>query len=155
MSFCRSNVSRSWSRLRGMKLKRRLRRFLRGALGICFRRFLNRISYAKAQRRMQFPNGWLAFELGVLRRLKFASVALPFTGEPELSVQLKNWRVRVAANDPMLWSYTKSLALVENNTEKLNEDDLDVLLDDAYVPRDKMSNSALLKWFNETDAWWF
>jgi hypothetical protein len=70
-------------------------------------------------------------------------------------VQLKNWRVRVAANDPMLWSYTKSLALVENNTEQLNEDDLFALLDDAYVPRDKMSNAALSKWFNETDAWWF
>ena len=104
---------------------------------------------------MHFENGWLAFELGVLRRLKFASVALPFTGEPELSVHLKNWRIRVAANDPMLWSYTKSLALIENNTEQLNEDDLNLLLDDAYVPREKMSNSALLKWFNETDAWWF
>ena len=91
---------------------------------------------------MQFPNGWLAFELGVLRRLKFASVALPFTGEPELSVQLKNWRVRVAANDPMLWSYTKSLALIENNTEQLNEDDLLLLLDDAYVPR-ALSNTVM------------
>jgi len=103
---------------------------------------------------MQFHNGWLAFELGVLRRLKFSSVALPFTGEPELSLRLKNWRVRVAANDPMMWSYTKALALVENNTEQLNEEDLFALLDDAYVPRDKMSNPALLKWFNETDAWW-
>jgi len=103
---------------------------------------------------MQFHNGWLAFELGVLRRLKFSSVALPFTGEPELSLRLKNWRVRVAANDPMMWSYTKALALVENNTEQLNEEDLFALLDDAYVPRDKMSNAALLKWFNETDAWW-
>ena len=104
---------------------------------------------------MQFPNGWLAFELGVLRRLKFSSVALPFTGEPELSIHLKTWRVRVAANDPMLWSYTKALALIENNAEQLNEDDLFVLLDDAYVPREKMSNPALQKWFNETDAWWF
>src|ERR1043165_5861456 len=104
---------------------------------------------------MNFPNGWLAFELGVLRRLKFASVALPFTGEPELCVRLKNWRVRVATNDPMFLSYTKALALVENNTEQLNEDDVNVLLDDAYVPREKMSNPALLKWFNETDAWWF
>jgi hypothetical protein len=104
---------------------------------------------------MQFPNGWLAFELGVLRRLKFTSVALPFTGEPEICVQLKSWKVRVAANDPMLWSYTKALALVENNTEQLNEDDLNLLLDDAYVPREKIANAALLKWFNETDAWWF
>ncbi len=104
---------------------------------------------------MQFHNGWLAFELGVLRRLKFLSVALPFTGEPELIVQLKNWRMRVAANDPMIWSYTKAFALVENNTEKLNEADLELLLDDAYIPREKIANSALLKWFNETDAWWF
>ncbi len=104
---------------------------------------------------MQFPNGWLAFELGVLRRLKFTSVALPFTGEPEICVHLKNWRIRVAANDPMLWSYTKALALVENNTEQLNEEDLYTLLDDAYVPLEKISNQALLKWFNETDAWWF
>jgi hypothetical protein len=104
---------------------------------------------------MQFHNGWLAFELGVLRRLKFLSVALPFTGEPQLIVQLKNWRIRVAANDPMIWSYTKAFALVENNTEKLTETDLEVLLEDAYIPREKIANAALLKWFNETDAWWF
>jgi hypothetical protein len=104
---------------------------------------------------MQFSNGWLAFELGVLRRLKFASVALPFTGEGEICVHLKNWKVRVAANDPMLWSYTKAVALIENNTEQLSEDDLNTLLDDAYVPHDKLENPALLKWFNETDAWWF
>ena len=104
---------------------------------------------------MQFPNGWLAFELGVLRRLKFTSVALPFTGEPEICVHLKSWNVRVAANDPMIWSYTKAFALVENNNEQLNDDDLFMLLDDAYVPRDVLENPALQKWFNETDAWWF
>jgi hypothetical protein len=103
----------------------------------------------------QFPNGWLAFELGVLRRLKFTSVALPFTGEPELAAQLKRSKVRVAANDPLLWSYTKALAVVENNTEQLDENDLELLLDDAYVPDEKLNNPALLKWFNETDAWWF
>jgi len=104
---------------------------------------------------MQFTNGWLAFELGVLRRLKFTSVALPFTGDGEISVRLKSWKVRVATNDPMLWSYTKAFALVENNTEQLDEDDRNTLLDDAYVPREKLENRALLKWFNETDAWWF
>ena len=104
---------------------------------------------------MQFSNGWLAFELGVLRRLKFSSVALPFTGEPEICVQLKNWNIRVAANDPMIWSYTKAFALVENNTEQLDEEDLYTLLDDAYVPRDVLENPSLLKWFNETDASWF
>lgn len=104
---------------------------------------------------LQFPNGWLAFELGVLRRLKFTSIALPFTGETELASQLKHWKVRIAANDPLLWSYTKALALIENNTEQLAETDLELLLDDAYVPGEKLNNPSLLKWFNETDAWWF
>lgn len=104
---------------------------------------------------LQFRNGWLAFELGVLHRLKFTSVALPFTGEPQLAAHLKRARVRVAANDPMIWSHTKALALIENATEKLDEADLEALLDDAYVPGEKLSNQALLKWFNETDAWWF
>jgi hypothetical protein len=102
-----------------------------------------------------YPNGWLAFELGVLRRLKFATVALPFTGDPDLGVQLKHWKVRVATNDRMMWSYTKSLALIENSAERLNEEDIETLLDDAYVPRDRHDNPALLKWFNESDAWWF
>ncbi len=101
-----------------------------------------------------FPNGWLAFELGVLRRLKFNSVALPLTGEPHLSVQLKRWRVRVAANDPMIWAYTKAVALVENADEKLTEDEIASVLQDAYVPRDKLDNPSLAKWFNESDAWW-
>lgn len=104
---------------------------------------------------LQFPNGWLAFELGVLRRLRFTSVALPFTGEAELAVQLKHWKVRIAANDPMLWSHTKALAVIENNAEKLNEEDLEMLLGDVYVPGEKLNNPSLLKWFNETDAWWF
>ena len=104
---------------------------------------------------MHFANGWLSFELGVLRHLKFESVAMPFTGEPDIALQLKNWKVRVASNDPMIWSYTKATALVENHGEQLSEEELTALLDDAYVPRDKLDNSGLLKWFNEIDAWWF
>jgi len=104
---------------------------------------------------LQFSNGWLAFELGVLRRLDFMSVALPFTGEPDLAVHMKRWKVRIAANDPMLWSYTKALAMIENHGETLDDADFDALLDDAYVPYEKLNNPTLLKWFNETDAWWF
>ena len=104
---------------------------------------------------MHFANGWLSFELGVLRRLKFASVALPFTGEPEIALQLKRWKVRVATNDPMIWSHTKATALVENYGERLSDEDLDTLLEEAYVPRDKLDNPSLTKWFNEADAWWF
>jgi hypothetical protein len=102
-----------------------------------------------------FSNGWLNFELSVLRRLKFASVALPFTGEPTLGLQLKHWQVRVAANDPMTWSFIKSTALVENNTYRLSDEDLETVVEDAYVPRDRFDNPSLLNWFNQTDAWWF
>jgi hypothetical protein len=102
-----------------------------------------------------FPNGWLNFELSVLRRLTFSSIALPFTGEPNLATQLKSWKVRVAANDPMVWGYTKATALVENEFERLDDSDIEELLGDAYVPRDRLDNPALAKWFNETDAWWF
>jgi hypothetical protein len=104
---------------------------------------------------MQFPNGWLSFELGVLRRLNFASVAFPFTGEPDLPIQLKRWKVRVGTNDPMIWSHTKATALVENFGETLSDEDLATLLDEAYVPRDKLDNPTIVKWFNEADAWWF
>jgi len=87
--------------------------------------------------------------------LKFSSIALPFTGEPNLGAQLKRWKVRVAANDPLTWSYTKATALIENDSERLGEDEIESTLDDAYVPRERLDNPSLLNWFNETDAWWF
>src|SRR6185295_10556791 len=51
--------------------------------------------------------------------------------------------------------FTKATALVENGLERLEDYDLELLLDDAYVPRDRQDNQSILKWFNETDAWWF
>src|SRR5881394_1741768 len=111
---------------------------------------------------MQTPNGlnaggmgWLGFELSVLRRLNFRSVAVPLAGEPNLGRYLKRWDARVLANDPARWAWTKSLAFVENNSETLTEEDLDTILDDAYVPRNYFHNPTLLTSFNETDAWWF
>jgi hypothetical protein len=102
-----------------------------------------------------FANGWLAFELNVLRRLKFKSVALPLSGEPNLGLQLKRWDVRVVANDQLIWAFTKATALIENSTQRLDDDDREIVLQDAYVPRDNLDNIALRKWFNENDAWWF
>ncbi|OLD25104.1 MAG: hypothetical protein AUJ04_08320 [Acidobacteria bacterium 13_1_40CM_3_55_6] len=99
--------------------------------------------------------GWLGFELSVLHRLKFKSVALPLAGEPGLGLYLKRWNARVAANDPAQWAWTKSQAFIENNCERLTEADLEIVLDDAYVPRNYFRNPTLLTWFNETDAWWF
>lgn len=100
-------------------------------------------------------NGWLGFELSVLRRLNFHSVALPFSGEPGLGVYLKHWQVRVAANDRAQWAWTKATALIENNSEAVSESDVESILDDAYVPHSELRNPSLLNWFNETDAWWF
>src|SRR4030095_9752012 len=91
----------------------------------------------------------------VLRRLDFASIALPFTGEPNLGVQLKRWKVRVAANDPMMWSFTKATATIENSSDRLSEEEIESIVEDAYVPRERLDNPALLNRFNETDAWWF
>jgi hypothetical protein len=101
------------------------------------------------------PKSWLAFELGVLRRFKFRSIALPFAGEPDLGLYLKRWGVRVAANDLARWAYNKAMALIENNDERLTEFDVEMILEDAYVPRHKLANPSLRLWFNETDAWWF
>lgn len=100
-------------------------------------------------------NGWLGFELSILRRLRFNSIALPFAGEPSLGLYLKHWNVRVAANDRAQWAWTKSTALVENNSETLSADDIETILDDAYVPRADLKNPSLTNWFNETDSCWF
>ena len=101
------------------------------------------------------PEGWLAFELGVLRRMQFRSVALPFAGECDTARHLKRWGVRVAANDAARWAAARAHSRIENNSERLNEVDVQALLEDAYVPRHRLHNPSLRRWFGETDAWWF
>src|SRR5947209_8602287 len=101
------------------------------------------------------PEGWLAFELSILRRLQFRSVADPLAGEADTCAYLKRWGVRVAANDPAQWAWQRALSRVENNTERLEEADGRAVLEDAYVPRHRLYNAALRRWFGETDAWSF
>src|SRR5205085_7426842 len=101
------------------------------------------------------PAGWLAFELSVLRRLRFRSVINPLAGEPDLDATLKRWDVRVAVNDPSQWAWIKGIARVENNTERLTEEDVVRLLADVYVPGYRLRNGALAQRFGELDAWWF
>jgi hypothetical protein len=101
------------------------------------------------------PRGWLAFELNVLKRLKFTSAALPFTSDPNLGHYLKRWRVRVLANDLTLAGWTRAAAAIQNNGERLSDDEVNVVLEDVYVPRYRLQNQALRTWFGETDAWWF
>lgn len=98
---------------------------------------------------------WLGFELNVLRRIDFRSVALPFTGEPVLGASLKRREVRVLANDLLQSSWTKAVASIQNNSERLSDEDVNNVLEDVYVPRHKLDNPSLRSWFNETDSWWF
>ena len=97
----------------------------------------------------------MAFDLNILRRMRFASVILPFAGEPALGAYLKRLDARVIANDPIQSSWTRAMALIANNTQKLTDDEVNVVLEDAYVPGYKLKNPALANWFSEVDAWWF
>lgn len=98
---------------------------------------------------------WLAFELNVLRRLEFSSAAIPLTHDGTLGSYLKRWDVRVSANDPLQSSWTTAVSRILNNGEKLTAEDVNTVLEDAYVPGYRLQNPALRNWFNETDAWWF
>ncbi len=101
------------------------------------------------------PESWLAFELNILRRLEFGSIALPVTGNPAIGAYLKNWDIKVLANDTLYSSHLSSVAVIENNDEQLSEKDVSLVLEDAYVPQFELKNPALKSWFGETDAWWF
>ncbi len=101
------------------------------------------------------PNGWLAFELNVLRRSQFDSVMMPFTSQPSLGAYLKRRNVCVLANDARRSAWTKAVAAIQNNGETLSAADIEMILEDVYVPRYRLQNAALRQWFNETDAWWF
>ena len=101
------------------------------------------------------PPSWLAFELNILRRLEFESVALPFAGEPRLAAYLKRLDIRVAANDFLPSAYAKLIADVQNNGVELSETEVAGILEEVYVPRHRLQNETLRGWFGETDAWWF
>src|SRR5687768_6086448 len=95
------------------------------------------------------PKGWLAFDLNILRRLSFDSVLLPFSDRPELGAYIKRWGVRVAANDPMQSGWIRSVAQIANSRERLSADDVNTVLEDAYVPGYRLQNHALTDWFTE------
>ena len=101
------------------------------------------------------PTGWLAFELSILHRLKFDSIAIPLTGDPAIGSYLKRRNIRVAANDLLQADWQRSMSVIANSSEKLSEDDVSGLLEDVYVPGYKLANPALKTWFGEVDSWWF
>ncbi|MGH9948617.1 MAG: hypothetical protein ACRD6X_15675 [Pyrinomonadaceae bacterium] len=98
---------------------------------------------------------FLAFETNVLGRIEFESVAIPFAHNSALGVALKRRGKRVTANDILQSGWTRNLAALQNNTERLSDTDLNTVLADAYVPGYKLTNPALQNWFGEVDAWWF
>ena len=101
------------------------------------------------------PKSWLAFDLNVLRRFKFASITIPFSATPAVGSYVKRWDARVAANDPLRCAWVRNVAEISNNGQRLSEDEVNDVLEDAYVPGYRLENSALTAWFSETDAWWF
>lgn len=101
------------------------------------------------------PRSWLAFDLNVLRRIKFSSAAIPITDQPALGAYLKHWNVRVAANDPLRSAWTRAQVHIANNRQRLSAAEVNVVLEDAYVPGYRYQNQGLTAWFNETDSWWF
>jgi adenine-specific DNA-methyltransferase len=104
---------------------------------------------------MTRPKNWLAFELNVLRRIEFTSAALPFTISPVLGSYLKRRDIRVHSNDLLQAAWNNAVAVIQNNSIKLSDDDVNLVLEDVYVPRHKLNNPSLRNWFNETDSWWF
>ena len=101
------------------------------------------------------PKSWLSFDLNVLRRLQFSSAALPFNDRPDLGAYLKRWGIRVMANDPLRSSWTRSVSRISNSAVRLSAEEVNAVLEDAYVPGYRLQNPALLNWFSETDSWWF
>lgn len=98
---------------------------------------------------------FLAFEVNVLSRIDFDSMAMPFADRPDLGVAMKRRGKRVLANSVLRSEWNANLATIQNNTERLSEADLQAVLEDAYVPGYKLAIPALQKYFSETDAWWF
>lgn len=101
------------------------------------------------------PAGWLGFDLNVLRRLKFSSLAMPFAADPLLGTYMKRHGVRVLSNDVLRSAWTRSVAAIQNNNERLSDEDLNTVLEDIYIPGHRLRNPALRTWFSETDSWWF
>lgn len=107
------------------------------------------------QSEMSTPgHGWLAFELSVLRRLKFDSAAIPFAGDPALGAYLKRLGTRVLANDITRSGHLRCAAAIANSSETLTGDEVNLILEDAYVPGLNLRNPSLREWFSEADSWW-
>ena len=98
---------------------------------------------------------FLAFEVNVLSRVEFDSMAIPIASRPDLGVAMKRRGKRVTTNSVLQSAWTRNMAAIQNNNERLSEVDIDIALEDVYVPNNALCNPSLRNWFSETDAWWF
>ena len=95
---------------------------------------------------------WIGFELSVLRRLKFDSIAIPFSGRPDLEWHLNFWGKQVVTNDICRWPWYESRALFEAKAYRV---DLAELLQGVDEPGLYLNNPALRNWMTLNDARWF
>lgn len=96
-------------------------------------------------------HSWVAFEASVLAQQKFDSIAIAFAGSSKLDWYLKLWNKRIINNDICQWAWQIAKARIENNSEQLDEFDLNILLSNA---NQELNNPILLNWFNKSDAHW-
>ncbi|HMT07880.1 MAG TPA: hypothetical protein PKA82_07735 [Pyrinomonadaceae bacterium] len=82
-------------------------------------------------------------------------MAIPFSPESALGAYMKRMNVRVAANDVLRSNEVRCTAQIANSAYSLTSDDIDIVLEDVYVPGYRLDNPSLISWFSETDAWWF
>jgi HD domain len=95
----------------------------------------------------------LGFQASVLRQIEFRSIAIPYLTDGRLDLYLKAWGKLIFANDPRAWAGTVARAIAEA-PEPLGEEIVARILEDVYVPRARLANPGLRRWFGETDAWW-
>lgn len=98
---------------------------------------------------------WLGFELSILRRLKFSSIAIPFSGQPDLEWYLKFWGKQILNNDICQWAWWISRAYIENKEVIPTPEYSSVVLSEADTVKRRLNNPALLYYLNEEDASWF
>ncbi len=101
----------------------------------------------------QNNHSWIAFEASVLAQQQFESVAIPFAGFAKLDWYLKLWNKRITNNDICQWSWWIARGRVENNSEQLDEFDLEILLSepDELI---ELNGSPLKNWFCDFDTIW-
>jgi hypothetical protein len=97
---------------------------------------------------------WLGFELNILRRLKFSTIAIPFAGSPDLDWYLKFWGKQVYSNDICKWAAAMSRAYVENRNILLSEEDVAMLMNEAAAPHGQPGYQLIDDRLSEADAIW-